>query len=34
MPLLPDHGNGEVEHELIAYSGAIGNSDGQGNQHR
>ncbi|PQE17243.1 chromatin remodeling complex subunit protein [Rutstroemia sp. NJR-2017a BVV2] len=35
MPLLPDHGNGEVDHELIVYSGVNGNSsDGQGNQHR
>ncbi|PQE26345.1 chromatin remodeling complex subunit protein [Rutstroemia sp. NJR-2017a BBW] len=33
--LLPDHGNGEMDHDLIGYSGAnSNNSDGQGNQHR
>ncbi|PQE24004.1 chromatin remodeling complex subunit protein [Rutstroemia sp. NJR-2017a WRK4] len=33
--LLPDHGNGEMDHDLIGYSGANSNSsDGQGNQHR
>jgi hypothetical protein len=33
-PQLPEHGNGEVDHQLVVYSDVNGNSDIQGNQHR